>query len=103
MRDEPRSLPDTVARLRQLRSSFDLDQEYRYALFDREEQLNTSSSRVPEKLGFTHEATLGRRGVDGNGNEHDLMIRTLFADRYAGSPSSTYDVRGYDAVGDRVL
>jgi RimJ/RimL family protein N-acetyltransferase len=162
MRDEPRSLPDTVARLRQLRSSFDLDQEYRYAFFDREERtllggaglfrrvgpgaleigywisaagngkgyateataalvrvafellgiarveihcatLNAPSSRVPEKLGFTHEATLGRRGVDGNGDEYDLMIWTLFADRYPGSPAAAYEVRAYDGLGDRVL
>lgn len=162
MKDEPRSLAETAARLRMLRSNFDLDLEYRYALFDNAERvlvggaglyrrvgpgaaevgywteeasngkgyateataalvriafeilgierveihcatLNEPSSRIPEKLGFTHEATLARRGIDGYGSEYDLMVWTMFADQYAGSPAAGFDVRAWDCLGERLL
>lgn len=37
MRSEPQSLDQTVARLRSYRASFDLDRDYRYAVFDEAE------------------------------------------------------------------
>jgi RimJ/RimL family protein N-acetyltransferase len=162
MSDEPRSLAETAARLRMLRSNFDLDLEYRYGLFDSAEQtllggaglyrrvgpdaleagywiardqsgagyateataalvrvgfeilgaarieihcatLNEASTRIPAKLGLVHEGTLGRRGVDGYGNEYDLMIWTMFADQYAGSPAAGFAVRAWDCLGERLL
>ena len=123
MKDEPRTLAGTAEWLRGRRADFDLDTDYRYGVFDRDEQtligeidllrragkgareigywinkasegkgyateittamvkvafeidrvdrleihcspVNGASARIPEKLGFTHEATLKRRFQD---------------------------------------
>lgn len=63
---------------------------------------NTASRRVPEKLGFTHEATLARRSIDDAGRQYDLMIWTMFADEYPGSPASKLPMKAFDCLG-RVL
>lgn len=60
---------------------------------------NASSAAIPGKLGFTHEATLRNRAPDTEGNLHDLMIWTLFADDYPGSPASNLEAVAFDCLG----
>lgn len=63
---------------------------------------NAASARVPAKLGFTHEATLARRAIDPSGKIFDLMIWTLFADQYPGSPASKVRMAAFDCLGQRL-
>jgi RimJ/RimL family protein N-acetyltransferase len=49
---------------------------------------NAPSNRVPERLGFVHEATLRRAGLDSEGRLVDLQVWMLFADRYRDTPSA---------------
>ena len=64
---------------------------------------NTASAAIPEKLGFTHEATLRRRAPDTEGVVHDLMIWTLFRDAYPSSPAAAVPVTAFDSLGRRLL
>ncbi len=60
---------------------------------------NIRSSKVPEKIGFTHEATLKKRiENDGSPNE-DKMIWTIFKDEYLESGLSEFTVNAYDITG----
>lgn len=60
---------------------------------------NLASAAIPAKLGFTHEATLEKRAPDTGGEVHDLMIWTMFADRYPGSPARQVDITAFDCLG----
>lgn len=64
---------------------------------------NEASARIPAKLGFTHEATLARRTVESSGMRFDLMIWTLFADVYPGSPASKLPLAAFDCLGRQIL
>jgi RimJ/RimL family protein N-acetyltransferase len=66
---------------------------------------NTTSARIPEKLGFTGEATLRRRLLPfGTQTEpHDVTVYSLFRDRFADTASAAAAVQAYDAVGARVV
>jgi RimJ/RimL family protein N-acetyltransferase len=63
----------------------------------RVEPKNAGSVRIPEKLGFAHEATLRRRLPFGN-TFRDQMIWTLFAHELAASPAAEYSVEAFDAL-----
>ena len=84
-----------------LRVAFELDGVDRVELHC--SPLNAPSRAIPAKLGFVHEATLGRRFVDAEGDRHDSMIFAMFADDYAGSAVSRRPVEAYDVLGDRIL
>lgn len=162
MKDEPRTLQQTVHWLRKIRAAFDRDENYQYAIYrkdtgefvgdvmlmrragkgalevgywitlsqgghgfateaseaalrvafeldgaDRVElhcsPQNAPSRAIPVKLGFIHEASLRRRFVDAQGDRHDSMVWTMFADDYARSAISQRQVEAYDALGDRIL
>ncbi|MDQ3035147.1 MAG: GNAT family N-acetyltransferase [Myxococcota bacterium] len=60
---------------------------------------NVRSAAVPERLGYTHEATLRRRMRDSDGRLRDSMIWTIFADELASSPAKTIAYTAYDAAG----
>lgn len=64
---------------------------------------NTRSARVPQKLGFTKEATLRRRlpAKQGSG-PRDADVWTMLSDELAGSPAAAYDFAAYDALGRRL-
>ncbi|NIM71267.1 MAG: GNAT family N-acetyltransferase [Xanthomonadales bacterium] len=64
---------------------------------------NRPSAAIPERLGFTHEATLRDRVVDTEGGHHDLMIWTLFAADFPGSPAATAPIAAFDALGETLL
>jgi RimJ/RimL family protein N-acetyltransferase len=159
MKDEPRSLQQTARWLRGHRAAFDLDQMYRYAVFDAGEQNllgenmllarvgpggleigywthkdatgrgiateatsamirvafeiekvkrveimcapeNTASAAIPQRLGFTHEATLKKRALDSEGVSRDLMVWSLFAADYPSSPAAKLTLRAFDCMGE---
>ena len=62
---------------------------------------NLASARVPEKLGFTHEATLRDRLTNVEGEPCATMIWSLFADDFANSPCAESELRAYDALGNQ--
>ena len=162
MKDEPRTLEQTVEWLRLHRANFDTDQMYRYGVFNRRDNKllgenmllsrvgpgglevgywthvnsgghgyateascamirvafevaaverveihcapeNAASAAIPKKLGFRHEATLKDRAPDTEGGIHDLMIWTLFAEDYPGSPASEVSVSAFTCTGTKIL
>lgn len=162
MKDEPRTLEQTVDWVRTHRSNFDTDQMYRYGVFLKDsgelvgenmllsrvgpgglelgywthvdfggngfateatcvmirvafelagvERVeihcapdNAASAAIPARLGFSHEATLKDRAPDTEGNDHDLMIWTLFRENYPGSKASEVRVRAYDSLQQPIL
>ncbi len=64
---------------------------------------NTASAAVARKLGYTHEATLRGRALDGSGQPRDAMIWTLFAADFPGSAAARQKLRAYDAAGRRIV
>ena len=161
MQDEPRTLRQTAQWLRGYRAAFDLNRDYRYAVFDAGETKllgmsvlltragpgaleigywtdkdtvgqgiaseacsalirvafeiemverveimcapeNTASAAIPARLGFTHEATLKKRGADSEGQMRDLMIWSLFAVDYPASPAVGTTYKAYDCLGEAI-
>ncbi len=161
MKDEPRTLQQTAQWLREIRAAFDLDQNYRYAVYDSGEKKllgenmlltragpgaleigywtdkdasgqgiaseascamirvafeiekvdrveimcapeNKVSAAIPAKLGFTHEATLRKRAPDSEGSICDLMVWSLFAGDYPGSPAAKFPYRAVDCMGELI-
>lgn len=64
---------------------------------------NVRSAAIPEKLGFTHEATLRKRPVEGSDEPRDTMIWTMFLDDYPGSAAASLEVRAFDVIGRKIL
>ena len=64
---------------------------------------NAASAAIPKKLGFRHEATLKDRYPDTEGGMHDLMIWTLFAADYPGSPASGISLSAFTCAGSKIL
>lgn len=64
---------------------------------------NLPSAAVPRKLGFTHDATLRRRGMDPLGKPIDTMIWSIFVDEYSTSPAATASIKVYDVSGRQML
>ena len=161
MKNEPRTLQQTAQWLREIRAAFDLDQNYRYAVYDSGEKKllgenmlltragpgaleigywtdkdssgqgiaseascamirvafeiekverveiictpeNKASAAIPARLGFTHEATLSKRAPDSEGRICDLMVWSLFAGDYPGSPASKCPYRAFDCMGEMI-
>jgi RimJ/RimL family protein N-acetyltransferase len=64
---------------------------------------NIASAAVPQKLGYTHEATLLRRMPRPEGGFGDLMIWRLFAEDYPKTPSYRIEIEAFDAIGRKLL
>jgi RimJ/RimL family protein N-acetyltransferase len=62
---------------------------------------NVRSQRIPEKLGFTREATLRRRLPPRDDGEprRDSMVFTMLREELGGSPCAAFAYRAYDAAG----
>jgi RimJ/RimL family protein N-acetyltransferase len=61
---------------------------------------NDRSTRVPRKLGFRHEATLGRRLPTKQGSDlRDVQVWTIFRHDLTGSPCEAFAYAAYDALG----
>jgi RimJ/RimL family protein N-acetyltransferase len=65
--------------------------------------INTRSSAVPRRLGYTLQRTLPDRAVLGNGALADQQFWTLFAADYPASAAAGTAVQAFDAVGRRVM
>ena len=64
---------------------------------------NIPSAVIPEKLGYTHEATLPRRYTDCDGVVRDSMLWTLYAAGYSNSAAAGFEVTAYDCLGGQIL
>ncbi|MEW5827105.1 MAG: GNAT family N-acetyltransferase [Candidatus Bipolaricaulota bacterium] len=64
---------------------------------------NFASAAVPQKLGFTHEATRRELSRDAEGNLHGSMIWTLLAREYPTSLSARAALAAFDVAGNRLL
>lgn len=60
---------------------------------------NHASATVPQRLGFTLDATLRRRALDADDVVRDLALWSLFADEYAASPATRVEIAAYDCLG----
>lgn len=60
---------------------------------------NRESARIPERLGFVHEATLRGRTQDGAGEMGDTMVWTLHRAELACSPCAAAAYEAWDAAG----
>jgi len=161
-RGESISLDEQVELLRRFRGEFDLDQDYKYSIFNHDETQiiggsglhtrigegareigywihadyinqgyctevtcaltkvafellklsrveihcdpeNKASAAIPGKIGYTHEATLRKRFVEGEEELRDTMIWTLFAEEYPTSLASSVEIKAFDVLGNRIL
>ena len=64
---------------------------------------NAPSAVIPEKLGYTHEATLPRRFTDCDGVLRDSMVWTLYAANYPDSVAASFDISAYDCLGGQII
>jgi RimJ/RimL family protein N-acetyltransferase len=83
-----------------IRIAFDIEKVDRVEILCTPE--NQASAAIPAKLGFTHEATMKRRGTDSTGAILDLMIWSLFAADYPGSPAAMTQYKAYDCMGEEI-
>lgn len=63
---------------------------------------NRASATIPERLGFTREATLRDRIEDTEGGRHDLVIWCLHAADYPKSAAASSEIEMYDALGQAI-
>lgn len=64
---------------------------------------NIRSARVPEKLGFVHEATLRSREIMPDGKPRDTMIWTMLDAEYPISKIKESTIEAFDALGKKLL
>lgn len=64
----------------------------------RAEPGNDASLAIPAKLGFAREGMLRRRLPGGDGTKRDVVVCSLFAAEYPGSPASKVRLRAWDAA-----
>jgi len=64
---------------------------------------NRASASVAHRLGFTHEATLRRRGPVLRGGPCDSMIWTMHADEYETSRAAGITIEAFDVADQRIL
>ena len=60
---------------------------------------NRASSAIPERLGFSHEATLKSRARDSEGKIMDLMIWSLMDSEYSAMATHLWPCQAWDAAG----
>ena len=63
---------------------------------------NIRSAAVPQKLGYTLDATLRKRPLS-NSSLHDVMIWSIFADEFLSSPLAALRIEAFDAAGQKIL
>jgi len=65
--------------------------------------LNERSKKVPEKLGFTHEATIRVNELDENNEHKKHMIFVLFKDEYEKMELKNIEIEAYDILNQRLI
>jgi len=83
------------------RAAFEVDQVDRVEIHC--DPTNKRSAKVPQKLGFIHEATLRRRVADEPDSLRDAMIWTMFKDDYSTSPVMQTPINAFDALGRQII
>jgi len=83
------------------RAAFEVDQVDRVEIHC--DPSNTPSAKVPQKLGFIHEATLRRRVIDEPDSLRDAMIWTMFKDDYSTSPVKQMPIKAFDVFGRQII
>ncbi|MBK8233881.1 MAG: GNAT family N-acetyltransferase [Candidatus Eisenbacteria bacterium] len=83
------------------RVAFEVDRVHRVEIHIREG--NGPSEAVPRKLGYRHEATLGRRLTDAEGVRRAMTVWTLFDTDYPSSVCAGAPIRAFDVVGRRLI
>jgi RimJ/RimL family protein N-acetyltransferase len=83
-----------------IRVAFEIEKVERVELICAPE--NGASVSIATTLGFTHEATLKKRGLDSEGRMGDLMIWSLFAADYSSSPAANITFRAFDCMGEAI-
>jgi RimJ/RimL family protein N-acetyltransferase len=63
---------------------------------------NKASAAIPQKLGYTHEATLRRRSHWSDEVAKDSMIWSLFADSFPTSSAAQIEIQAFDAAGRKI-
>jgi RimJ/RimL family protein N-acetyltransferase len=64
---------------------------------------NIKSARIPEKLGFVHEAVLRNRVETADGTLRDAMIWTMLAEEYPLSSLKDIGIEAFDCLGQKLL
>jgi RimJ/RimL family protein N-acetyltransferase len=64
---------------------------------------NVRSARIPQKLGFRHDATLRQRIQRSDGTWGERMIWSLLDEEYGASPASRARIEAFDGIGRRIL
>lgn len=64
---------------------------------------NIKSSAIPQKLGFTHEATIRRNEKNDDGTRKKSLIWVLFKEEYENSGLKDIKLEAYDAVQRKIL
>jgi RimJ/RimL family protein N-acetyltransferase len=64
---------------------------------------NTKSAAIPQKLGFTHEATIRRNEKKDDGSRKKSMIWVLFKEEYENSQLKGLKLEAFDAVQRKIL
>ena len=84
-----------------IRVAFEIEQLSRLEI--RCDPDNVASRRVPEKLGFKHEATLKDHYTDMHGNPTDTMVWALSRREYEIGGLRAIDLRAYDFMGREIF
>ena len=63
---------------------------------------NVPSASIPEKQGFSHDATLRKRATNSEGNTHDLMVWSLFAEGYPATAAAKTPLQAFDCLGEPI-
>ena len=69
----------------------------------RAEPQNVRSRRIPERLGYTDEATLRGRIRNAEDQPRDVVVYSMFADAYPSSPAAGASLEAFDAAGAKIL
>jgi len=88
----------TEATCAMIRVAFEIEKVERLEIMCAPE--NAASASIPERLGFTHEATLKKRAQDSEGGTRDLMVWSLFAEDYPATPAAGVAFRAFDCMGE---
>lgn len=64
---------------------------------------NQRSRAIPERLGFSHEATLPRRAQGLDGQPSDSVVYALYRSVFEGSAATMAPMRAFDALGRRLV
>jgi RimJ/RimL family protein N-acetyltransferase len=83
-----------------IRVAFEIEEADRLEIMCAPE--NGASAAIPEKLGFTHDATLPKRALDSEGNTCDLMVWSLFAEDYPSTPAVKTQMQAFDCLNDPI-